>query len=116
VDADCHFHPDFFHLWSIPMTDIKLTKRQVQILNLLKDGASNMDISLLLGISEHTVKVHVWRLFRRINVKNRGGAVAWWITVGGGAGETPEQAFERGRQVGRQEILDNISSMSGKPE
>ena len=36
---------------------------------------SNRDIADKLAISEHTVKVHLWRLFRRLQVKNRSQAV-----------------------------------------
>jgi ATP/maltotriose-dependent transcriptional regulator MalT len=32
---------------------------------------SNRDIATELDISEHTVKVHLWRLFRRLGVKSR---------------------------------------------
>jgi ATP/maltotriose-dependent transcriptional regulator MalT len=32
---------------------------------------SNQDIAQKVGISEHTVKVHFWRLFRRLGVNNR---------------------------------------------
>ncbi len=49
----------------------KLSKRQKQLLVLLNKGMSNRDIAESLQISEHTVKVHLWRLFRRINVKSR---------------------------------------------
>lgn len=52
----------------------KLSKRQKQLLNLLDKGMSNRDIAELLQISEHTVKVHLWRLFRRLNVKSRSQA------------------------------------------
>lgn len=98
------------------MDNIKLSKRQIQILDLLKAGFSNFDIAMALEISEHTVKVHMWRLFRRINVKNRGTAVAWWAVNGGAGVETLEEAFERGRLKGRQEILDGIASMASKVE
>ena len=49
----------------------KLSKRQKQLLVLLDKGHSNRDIAETLQISEHTVKVHLWRLFRRLNVKSR---------------------------------------------
>ena len=52
----------------------KLSKRQKQLLVLLDKGMSNRDIAESLGISEHTVKVHLWRLFRRLNVKSRSQA------------------------------------------
>ncbi|RYX94670.1 MAG: response regulator transcription factor [Comamonadaceae bacterium] len=52
----------------------KLSKRQKQLLVLLDKGMSNRDIAEELHISEHTVKVHLWRLFRRLNVKSRSQA------------------------------------------
>ena len=52
-------------------TDQKLSKRQKQLLLLLDSGLSNREIAEQLGISEHTVKVHLWRLFRRLGVKSR---------------------------------------------
>ena len=52
----------------------KLSKRQKQLLILLDKGMSNRDIAENLQISEHTVKVHLWRLFRRLNVKSRSQA------------------------------------------
>ena len=52
----------------------KLSKRQKQLLVLLDKGQSNRDIAETLQISEHTVKVHLWRLFRRLNVKSRSQA------------------------------------------
>ena len=40
----------------------------------MADGMSNREIAEALQISEHTVKVHLWRLFRRLNVKSRSQA------------------------------------------
>lgn len=60
----------------------KLSKRQKQLLKLLDDGLSNRDIAEQLGISEHTVKVHLWRLFRRLEVKSRTQATHWARTHG----------------------------------
>lgn len=55
----------------------KLSKRQKQLLVLLDQGMSNRDIATQLEISEHTVKVHLWRLFRRLDVKSRTQATHW---------------------------------------
>jgi DNA-binding CsgD family transcriptional regulator len=93
------------------MDKIKLTKRQVQILDLLQQGLTNVQLAEVIGISEQTIKVHVWRLFKRINVKNRGSAVAWWVKTGNGI-ETVEQAYARGVADGRQQILNGISKMA----
>jgi len=51
--------------------DIKMSKRQKQLILMLDRGLSNRDIAAELSISEHTVKVHLWRLFRRLGVKSR---------------------------------------------
>jgi len=62
--ADAHFE-------EMAPTDTKLSKRQKQLIVMLDRGLSNRDIAAELSISEHTVKVHLWRLFRRLGVKSR---------------------------------------------
>lgn len=54
-----------------------LTQREVQILLMLGSGATNLEISKQLFISEHTVKSHLYNVFRKIDVKNRAQAIAW---------------------------------------
>lgn len=49
----------------------KLSKRHKQLILMLDQGLCNRDIAEKLGISEHTVKVHLWRLFKRWGVKSR---------------------------------------------
>ena len=56
---------------AVVVSDIKLSKRQKQLILMLDRGLSNRDIAAELNISEHTVKVHLWRLFRRLGVKSR---------------------------------------------
>ena len=56
---------------AVVVGDIKLSKRQKQLILMLDRGLSNRDIAAELNISEHTVKVHLWRLFRRLSVKSR---------------------------------------------
>ena len=69
VLADSEFGDS--HLHNGEDTEFKLSKRQQQLIVMLDQGLSNRDIATELGISEHTVKVHLWRLFRRIGVKSR---------------------------------------------
>jgi len=54
-----------------------LTQRQIQILAMVAVGASNDEISDKLCISPHTVKAHLYRIFRKINVPNRVQASLW---------------------------------------
>jgi DNA-binding NarL/FixJ family response regulator len=60
-----------------PASSDKLSRRQSELLKLLDRGLSNKDLAEVMSISEHTVKVHLWRLFRRLEVKNRTQAVHW---------------------------------------
>lgn len=48
-----------------------LTPRQLEILELVAKGLSNLDICELLCISRNTVKVHVAAVLRTLNVANR---------------------------------------------
>lgn len=57
--------------------EIKLTKRERQILRLIKDGATNSDISEALAVSEHTVKSHLYNVYKKIGVRNRLEASNW---------------------------------------
>jgi DNA-binding NarL/FixJ family response regulator len=63
-------------------TDNKLSKRQNQLIVMLDRGLSNREIADELGISEHTVKVHLWRLFRRLGVKSRTQTIHYARTHG----------------------------------
>jgi DNA-binding NarL/FixJ family response regulator len=63
-------------------TDNKLSKRQKQLIVMLDRGLSNREIADELGISEHTVKVHLWRLFRRLGVKSRTQTIHYARTHG----------------------------------
>lgn len=55
----------------------KLTIREREVLEQLRSGASNIDIASILFVSEHTVKAHLYNLFRKINVRNRTQALKW---------------------------------------
>ena len=59
-----------------------LTKRECDVLQLLADGNSNTKISVLLGISDKTVKNHVSSIFEKMNVVHRTKAVVTAIKYG----------------------------------
>lgn len=54
-----------------------LTDRENEILGLLATGARNTDIADVLNLSPHTVKTHIYNIFKKINASNRMQAVNW---------------------------------------
>ena len=56
---------------------VKLTERQTEILALVAVGATNEEIADQLCISPYTVKTHLYKIFRKINVPNRIQASLW---------------------------------------
>lgn len=60
----------------VPHT-VGLTRKERENLRLIAAGASNADIAKSLNISPHTVKTHVYNLYRKIKVTNRAQAVSW---------------------------------------
>jgi DNA-binding NarL/FixJ family response regulator len=56
-------------------TGEKLTRRQEEVLKLLAQGNSNKDIARSIGLSEHTVKIHVTAILKLFNASNRTEAV-----------------------------------------
>ena len=59
-----------------------LTKRECEVLQLLADGNSRHKISVLLSISDKTVKNHVSSIFEKMNVVHRTKAVVTAIKYG----------------------------------
>lgn len=58
----------------IPQT---LTERERQILQHVGEASTNAQIAYDLCISEHTVKTHLYNIFRKIQVRNRTEASNW---------------------------------------
>ena len=62
-------------------TDISLpaalSARELEVLSILAEGASNNEISCLLKISPHTVKSHVIHIFNKLSVNDRTQAAVW---------------------------------------
>jgi DNA-binding NarL/FixJ family response regulator len=54
-----------------------LTPKEKEILLSLTSGASNEDIANKLRISQHTVRTHLYSIFRKIEVANRTQATLW---------------------------------------
>lgn len=56
--------------------DIALTPRELDVLTLLAEGASNKTIARQLGISVHTAKFHVGSILDKLDATGRTDAVA----------------------------------------
>lgn len=54
-----------------------LTRREKQILMLICESASNATIASALHVSEHTVKSHLYNLYKKLDVKSRLQACNW---------------------------------------
>ena len=54
-----------------------LTQRELEILGFIGNGASNQDIATQLFLSEHTVKSHLYNIFKKIKVHHRAEAAHW---------------------------------------
>ncbi|MDH3561518.1 MAG: response regulator transcription factor [Gammaproteobacteria bacterium] len=52
-------------------SQLDLTNRQLEVLKLLGEGKSNKIIARELGLSAHTVKIHVTAIFKALGVSNR---------------------------------------------
>jgi len=59
-----------------------LTEREIEILRMMANGASNKQIAVRLSISSHTVKTHVSNIYQKLEVNDRAEAVAKAIRKG----------------------------------
>jgi len=59
-----------------PITDAGLSPRQLEMMQLLADGATNDQIARLLHLSASTVKQHTSAAYRKLGVRNRAAAIS----------------------------------------
>ena len=57
------------------LKDLGITRRELEILELIAQGMSNREIAEKLFVSENTVKTHSSRLFDKLSAKRRTQAV-----------------------------------------
>ena len=58
-----------------------LTRREIEVIDLMARGASNADIANELVISESTVKSHVKHILRKMRAANRAQAVSCYMRL-----------------------------------
>jgi DNA-binding NarL/FixJ family response regulator len=54
-----------------------LTRREVEILQLVAEGHSNSQLARMLWVTEQTVKFHLSNIYRKLDVSNRTEASRW---------------------------------------
>jgi pSer/pThr/pTyr-binding forkhead associated (FHA) protein len=79
MDAD-----DDTQLIEVPESDDKpvLSPRQQEVLSYLKEGLTNPEIAVRLGVTERTVKAHCQEVFDRLGARNRTAAVSAAMRMG----------------------------------
>lgn len=65
--------------WKRPSnaTAASLTEREIEVLRVMATGAKNTEIADRLSLSPHTIKTHIYNIFKKINASNRLQAVNW---------------------------------------
>lgn len=56
-----------------------LTNREVEVLTCVAEGKQNKNIANQLGLSEHTVKLHIHHVISKLGVNNRTEAAVWFL-------------------------------------
>ena len=87
--------------------------RQTEILQLIAQGRSNKEIARQLGLTEGTVKQHLYALYRKLGVRNRTQALregARWLPTGPAAVEAVAPAYYARRLVTAVVLLPQAGS------
>ncbi|WP_081629177.1 helix-turn-helix transcriptional regulator [Methylopila sp. M107] len=75
------------HIWRTErdrrfITDVGLSRREIECLKWMRDGKTNWEIGHILGISENTVQFHTRNLMRKLGVNSRLAAVINALKLG----------------------------------
>ena len=57
--------------WLVIWATALLTRREEEIVHLVEDGLTNRQIAVKLGLSEHTVRNNLFRIFEKLGVSTR---------------------------------------------
>lgn len=67
--------PELFQLNEVELQNLGISKREIEVLQLMAQGLSNQEIAARLFVSLNTVKTHSSRLFEKMEVSSRMQAV-----------------------------------------
>ena len=83
-----------------------LSKREVQVVRCLAEGLTNREIAERIGLSQHTIKNYLFRIFDKLGVSSRVEVVLYVFRlrkamVGTSVTENPEDSLSGPTLVGR---------------
>ncbi len=64
------------------ISELSLTARETEILGYIVEGLSNKEIAQVLSITEKTVKNHITRIFKKLDVEDRTQAAVFAVSEG----------------------------------
>jgi DNA-binding NarL/FixJ family response regulator len=80
-EPSVYFAPEFAGNGAEPdersSVDGGLTRREIEILQLVAEGYSNAQLAKMLWVTEQTVKFHLSNIYRKLDVANRTEASRW---------------------------------------
>lgn len=59
-----------------------LTQRELEVLKAVAQGRTNREVAVDLCLSEHTVKFHLGRIYRKLRLRSRAEAAFWLLENG----------------------------------
>jgi len=74
VEKEVYHNADFVFN-EIAFNELGLSKRELEVLQLMADGLSNQEIADRLFVSLNTIKTHISRVFEKLEVKRRTQAI-----------------------------------------
>jgi len=90
-----------------------LTKREADVLPLLRQGRSNPEIALALGVGVETVRTHARNIYRKLGVASRGELAAPIGAQDLGAEGEEQQARRRGAASRRRRLRGHGAGHAG---
>jgi len=75
VEKQVFVKTDHFVLNEAEVARLRLSKRELEVLQLMADGLSNLQIAERLFLSLNTIKTHSSRIFEKLEVQRRTQAV-----------------------------------------
>lgn len=75
VEKEVYVHTGTFTLNEEELNKLGISRRELEVLQLMSEGLSNQEIGQRLYVSLSTVKTHVKNLFEKLNVARRTQAI-----------------------------------------